>query len=199
LGNESSALMARVKAGDRTAFDALVERVRGRGYRVALALVGSREDALELCQEALMKVYQARATYREEEPFLPWFQRILRNACYSFLRRARVRARGEAHDEDEGSLPLEPPSPAPGPEHAVLLDERAELFWEAFRELAARDREILALRHFEERSYKEIAAELEIPEGTVMSRLFHARRRLRERLAGALDEEALPSGGGGAR
>jgi RNA polymerase sigma-70 factor (ECF subfamily) len=63
------------------------------------------------------------------------------------------------------------------------------MFWQAFRALSARDREILALRHFKELAYQDIADTLAIPIGTVMSRLFHARRRLREGIAPLLDEE----------
>ena len=74
------------------------------------------------------------------------------------------------------------------PVDAVESGERSEIFWKAFRTLSAKDREILSLRHFDELAYKEIAEALSIPEGTVMSRLFHARRRLREEL------EKIPGG-----
>ena len=67
-------------------------------------------------------------------------------------------------------------------------DERAQAFWRGFQRLSARDREILGLRHFQELSYAQIARRLAIPEGTVMSRLFHARARLRTALSGSFDE-----------
>jgi len=196
---EITALMGRVKGGDDGAFDELVRRLRDRAYHVARSLVGSREDAMELTQEAFLKVYKARETYRDGEPFLPWFQRILRNTCYSFLRRAgrlkkRSLSQGIGTDEDESDWELA--DDAPGPDAGLEADERAQAFWRAFKQLSGRDREILGLRHFDELAYKEIAAALDIPEGTVMSRLFHARRRLREHLAGMLDEDG--QGGGGA-
>ena len=72
--------------------------------------------------------------------------------------------------------------------HDVDADERAQAFWVGFNKLSDKDREILALRHFKELAYKEIAVTLGIPEGTVMSRLFHARRRLREALGPLLGE-----------
>jgi RNA polymerase sigma-70 factor (ECF subfamily) len=183
--------MLEVKQGDARAFDELVDRLRGRAFHVARSLVGSRDDAMDLAQEAFLKVYRARDTFRDGEPFLPWFHRILRNTCFSFLRdRRRIRERSiSAHaagaDEDEADYDIL--DEEPGPIAHLESDERARGFWVAFKALSARDREILALRHFKELSYRDIAAALDVPEGTVMSRLFHARRRLRE----GLKEELL--------
>jgi RNA polymerase sigma-70 factor (ECF subfamily) len=202
---EATRLMLAAKYGDAGAFDTLVESLRGRAFHVARALVGSHDDAMELSQEAFLKVYRARETFRDGEPFLPWFHRILRNTCFSFLReRRRIHSISDHRpgaDEDEGDYQIA--DVAPGPSAVVEGGERAQLFWSAFRTLGARDREILALRHFKELSYKEIAGALAIPEGTVMSRLFHARRRLRENLdrnvfppeETGVDEELGPRGG----
>ncbi len=187
-------LMLQVKAGDHAAFDQLVEQLRAQAFQVAHGLVGSREDALELAQEAFLKTYRARADFRPSDAFLPWFHSILRNTCYSFLRkRGRIaqhslsepRAGGD-HDDDE-AWPLEDDGPAPG--QALESDERARAFWRAFRRLGGSDREILALRHFKELSYQDIADSLGIPIGTVMSRLFHARRKLREALGDTFEED----------
>jgi RNA polymerase sigma-70 factor (ECF subfamily) len=191
---ESTRLMLAVKRGDAQAFDDLVERLGARAFHVARSLVGSRDDALDLSQEAFLKVYRARETYREGEPFLPWFHRILRNTCFSFLRdtkrgRARsVSAHAPGVDDDVSDWELEEED-EPGPVAVAEADERAQAFWQAFATLSPRDREILGLRHFEELSYREIATALSIPEGTVMSRLFHARRRLRDHLRGDLLSE----------
>jgi RNA polymerase sigma-70 factor (ECF subfamily) len=187
----ASAWMTRAKRGDPAAFDELTQALRTRAFQVARAWVGSREDALELSQEAFLKTYRARDTYREGEPFLPWFHRILRNTCFSFLRqskRLRERSLSGRREEDEPDWEIvdaEGPAPADGPGD----EERRTLFWKGFRRLSARDREILALRHFQELSYSEIARRLAIPDGTVMSRLFHARRRLREALGEYFEEE----------
>jgi RNA polymerase sigma-70 factor (ECF subfamily) len=205
---DATRLMTQAQAGDAAAFEELFKALRGRTFQVARSLVGSREDALDLTQEAFTKLYTARASYDPAQPFLPWFHRILRNACFSFLRKhGRLRARSlQALDEDgdEHVMQLEDPAPPVG-NQLEAADER-QLFQRALARLAPRDREILALRHYEDLSYKEIATALEIPEGTVMSRLFHARRRLRELLEPVLGPdspaEASPSvavGRGGAR
>ncbi|MAF66100.1 MAG: hypothetical protein CMJ84_10655 [Planctomycetes bacterium] len=189
---EVTRLMLAARDGDHRAFDDLVGRLRGRAFSIAHSLVGSREDAHDMTQETFMKVFRARETFREGEAFLPWFHRILRNTCYSFLRkRGRLRKvslssrwRGA---EDEGDYDLADPD-APAPSARAEAGERTAAFREAFGTLSARDREIITLRHFEELSYRAIAESLDIPQGTVMSRLFHARRRLRERLGDAVAE-----------
>ena len=192
---DASRLMSAAKRGDRAAFDELVLTLRGRAYTVAQSLVGSREDALELSQEAFLKTYRARDSFREGEPFLPWFHRILRNTCFSHLRKQkRLRQRSlsaGSSDDDAGEWEIADES-AP-PSEPLERAERAEAFWIAFKVLAARDREILSLRHFEELSYQDIADALGVPIGTVMSRLFHARRRLRDLLQGVLDEGPSPA------
>jgi RNA polymerase sigma-70 factor (ECF subfamily) len=194
MGTESTRLMMATKAGDSAAFDSLVASLRGRAFHVAQSLVGSREDAFDLAQEAFMKVFRARATFRDGEPFLPWFHRILRNTCFSFLRtRGRLRqvsiSSRRPGAEEEGDWELVDPKAA-GPADRLVAQESGLAFRAALEELSARDREILVLRHQRELSYREIAESLGIPQGTVMSRLFHARRRLRERLGATL--EGLP-------
>lgn len=187
---EATRLMLAVKRGDDGAFDELVGRLRGRAFSVARSMVGSRDDALELSQETFLKIYRSKETFRDGEPFLPWFHRILRNTCFSFLRQKRHVRSASAHGASgEGDEPdLEFVDDGPSPTEAALQNERARAFWLAFEKLSARDREILALRHFQELAYKEIAEALSIPEGTVMSRLFHARRRL----CGVLDRGVFP-------
>jgi len=195
---EATELMMATKAGDEEAFDHLVRRLRNRAFYIAHSLVGSREDALDLSQEAFMKVFRARETFRDGEAFLPWFHRILRNTCFSFLRkRGRLRkvslSARRAGQEEEGDWELVDEK-APSPSAMIETQESAEAFRAALAQLSARDREILTLRHHRELSYREIADSLGIPQGTVMSRLFHARRRLRERLGS--DPAGPPSASG---
>jgi RNA polymerase sigma-70 factor (ECF subfamily) len=201
---EATRLMLATKRGEREAYDQLVKQLRSKAYALAHSLVGSRDDAMELCQETFLKIYRARESFRDEDPFLPWFHRILRNTCYSFLReRGRASERSVSAlpagaDSDEGDWQIHD-SEAPVPSQELEQDERAALFQKALRRLSAHDREILVLRHYQELSYKDIARTLSIPEGTVMSRLFHARRRLREILPSSLLAELAPGSGEVAR
>jgi RNA polymerase sigma-70 factor (ECF subfamily) len=181
---EATRLMCATKRGDPAAFDLLVELLRPRAARVAMGFVGSREDALDLSQDTFLKVFRSRASFRESEPFLPWFHRILRNTCFSHLRKqGRLKpSQSPGADGDEPDFEIQDHE-AEVPLECAAGSELARDFWVAFRGLSARDREILTLRHFHDASYGEIALSIGIPEGTVMSRLFHARRRLRDRLA----------------
>ncbi len=194
MQSESTKLMTEVKGGNEAAFDTLVSMMRNQAFHVARSLVGSREDALDLAQETFLKIFRARETYRDGEPFLPWFHRILRNTCFSFLRRERrvsktsLSAKAEENDGDWEIVDERVPSPSDRLERS----EQSDVFRAAFERLGARDREIIALRHFEELSYREIAETLDIPQGTVMSRLFHARRKLRDIIGDQL--EADPGG-----
>lgn len=177
-------LLLRAKNGDRDAFGALVERHMRRAYFAALGLVGSHEEALDLSQEAFVRAYRARAGLDPERPFYPWLYRTLRRLCFNFLRdregrREKLeREAGWLVDEVRGSAG-EPPDRA-----AERSELRARLE-AAIAELPPKERETLVLREFDGRTYREVAELLEVPIGTVMSRLYRARRRLAQRLGGA--------------
>jgi RNA polymerase sigma-70 factor (ECF subfamily) len=126
----ASAWMTRAKGGDPAAFDELTLALRNRAFRLARAWVGSREDALELSQEAFLKTYRARDTYREGEPFLPWFHRILRNTCFSFLRqtkRLQKRSLSAGREEDEPDWDITD-ADQPAPEDGIGDEERRSVF-----------------------------------------------------------------------
>lgn len=167
--------------GSREAFGIVVSTYMRRAYRAAIGLVGNREDAMDLSQEAFVKAFRAIRRFDPDRPFYPWFLRILRNCCYDWLRKKRARPASDYLDALPGG--------AAGPEVLAHRDEKKVAVWNAIRRLGDRDREIIVLRHFQHLSYKEIAETLGIPEGTVMSRLFTARSRLREELKDLVDAE----------
>jgi len=193
LNCEHTRLMLATKRDEEGAFDALVRSVRNRAFHVAFGLVGSRDDAMDMAQEALMKTYRARATFREGEPFLPWFHRILRNTCFSFLRKSRRLKKVSLSASEDDESDWEIADDGPGPETAIESNDTKQLFWSALQTLSARDREILVLRHYQDLPYKTIADVMACPVGTVMSRLFHARRRLRDKLSPHLETAGSPS------
>ena len=176
-------LVRRSQAGDAEAFGFLVQRHMRRAYFAALSLVGSREDALDLSQEAFARAFRSRAAIDPERPFYAWLYQILRNLCFNFLRDRRTRT---ARLEEAGSWLADDAASrsAPGPEEAFERAEARRRVAAAIEELPAREREVLALKEFEGLAYKEIAALVGIPIGTVMSRLYSARQRL----AAALEE-----------
>jgi RNA polymerase sigma-70 factor (ECF subfamily) len=180
---EEIRLIAGAKHGDQGSFEALVHRFMGKAMAVAMTYVGNREDALDLAQEAFYRVYKSLGRFVEGEPFAPWFFRILRNACLNFLeRRRRGRAFSiHAKDQEEDDYPLVDDD-AQAPLDSVEASEEQRQLIKALHELPLKHREIIWLRHFEELDYASIAKVLDIPIGTVMSRLFHARQRLKAAL-----------------
>ncbi|MCX5643434.1 MAG: RNA polymerase sigma factor [Phycisphaerae bacterium] len=166
----------------------------------ALGLVGNREDALELSQEAFFRAYQHYDQFNAKGKFFPWFYQILRNLCFSHLRKRRVRRAHESRMDDcawmTGDPDGNPQSPIPNPQSGEggdrfdpeMIAERNESkdrIWRAIGQLDEKHREVIVLRHFRNLSYDEMAKLLFCNRGTVTSRLFYARQRLKEILEGS--------------
>jgi RNA polymerase sigma-70 factor (ECF subfamily) len=181
-------LSAKARRGDVQAFGELVERYKERAYMIALGFLGSPEDAMDLSQDAFVKAFRAIRTFKEGREFYPWFYAILRNSCFNYLRRAKVRKESSLDAAREYGFDAVDRSDDP-----AAYTEREEMKEIIRRELAELDpvhREILILRHFEYLTYKEMAEVLLCPIGTVMSRLYAARKALRGRLVPYLGESS---------
>ena len=168
-------LVLRAAAGDRSAFGVLVERYAGVARRVARAVLGNPEDADDAAQDAMLSALVKLDQYDPRRPFGPWLLRIVANAATDRRRRRTVR-RVE---------PLDVGLTAGGPRPDTTAERRAlgERLRQALAELPERRRVAVVLFDVEGYSHAEIAAVLGIPEGTVRSEVFHARRRLRALLA----------------
>ncbi len=169
-------LVMEIKAGDKKALQQLVERHKKTAYRIALGLVGNRDDAYDISQEAFLRVYKSAHTYDNSQPFLPWFYQIIANLCRTWLGR-RSRRDNRMVDIDDASYLLVSDD---NPEQALIQKETVARLRRALTQLSFKDREIITLQHFRGMSYDEIAELLRIPRGTVMSRLYYARKRLSE-------------------
>jgi RNA polymerase sigma-70 factor (ECF subfamily) len=175
---EEIRLIAGAKHGDHANFETLVDLYMGRAIGVAMGYVGNRHDAVDLAQDAFYRVYKHLDRFREGERFAPWFFRILRNCCLTFLQKRRRARQVSIHprDDDGPGIPL--PSDSPGPTAHTDERELSQEIWKAMEQLSLQHREIVLLRHFQDLDYASIATVLDIPIGTVMSRLFHARKKL---------------------
>lgn len=167
-------LVGGIAAGDKKALGKLVERHKKLAYRLALGLVGNKDDAFDISQEAFLRVYRSAATFDHAQPFLPWFYTIISNLCKTWLRK-RKRYEYRAVDLDDVSFLLVDPNT---PDRALENKEIIDRLRQALMELPFKDREIITLQHFRGLSYDEIADLLKIPRGTVMSRLYYARKKL---------------------
>jgi len=179
----------------REAFEAIVKRHMKDAYFIALGLVGNREDALELSQEAFYRAYKHFDQLNSKGKFFPWFYQILRNLCFSHLRKRRVRkdyqVRIEGGGVPGGDCESNPQSATCDPQSDDIADsfdpetiaernESNDRVWRAIGQLDEKHREVIVLRHFQNMSYDEMAKVLFCNRGTVTSRLFYARQQLKE-------------------
>ena len=181
------------KNGNKRAFETLVRHYMTDAFLTAVGFVRNPDDARDLSQEAFIKAYQARERFDAERPFYPWFYRILKNHCLNFIKRGR-RQTVPLHFEDNPErerFAAQQPSPL----ESLERQERHELLHAAVDMLSDDHREIVVLKSFKGCSYKEIAETLDIPIGTVMSRLYYARKTLKEVLE-RLEREGLPDAAG---
>lgn len=183
-------IVLEAQRGDRAAFGTLTKLYQKRAYAIAYGFVGNREDALELAQEAFVRAYRAMARFDTKMPFYPWLYRIVKNTCLNHLKKRR--RRGETSLDGLMASGFDAVSPRPGPDRNAALGDLRAAIARALEKINVDHREIITLRHVHELSYREIAECLNIPQGTVMSRLHAARRSLRKALeaSGTLDREA---------
>jgi len=173
MGNsaDDKDLVAQALAGDRDAFGVLVGRYAAQARRVARAVLGDPDDADDAAQDGFLSALVKLAQYDARRPFGPWLMRIVANAATDRRRRRNVR-RAE---------PLDPSlvGGGPRPDAVAIRNELGERLRTALGELPERRRTAVVLFDVEGYSHAEIAGILGIPEGTVRSEVFHARRRLR--------------------
>jgi len=171
-------LILRAQAGERAAFGELVGRYMRRAYFGALGLVGSPEDAMDLSQEAFARAYKARGRIDPDQVFYTWLYQILRRLCFNFNRDRKLRRekleQASSWMADEADWRAQ----RTDPQRVAEREEAQRRVRAAIEALPDHEREVLVLREFEGLRYREIAELMNIPIGTVMSRLYSARRRL---------------------
>jgi RNA polymerase sigma-70 factor, ECF subfamily len=203
VATDDLTLVKRVRGGDQRAFKLLVERYQRKVYAVALGMLKNREDAMDVSQEAFVKVYKYLDHFKGDSSFYTWLYRITVNVCIDVLRK-RAGSGGEAVEYDE-SVPMDLSEANIGalgtrlgtnPQKSALRRELAEKIQEALAQVPEKHRAILLLREVEGMSYEDLSRTLEIPKGTVMSRLFHARAKVQKILSEYLELDEAKSGVG---
>ncbi|MFH1371199.1 MAG: RNA polymerase sigma factor [Planctomycetota bacterium] len=165
--------------GTTESFEAFVKRYMKDAYFIALGLVGNQHDALDLSQEAFLQAYCHRKRLKEKSKLFPWFYRILRNLCFMHLRKKRVRQTTPL-DDTAGLTPESHPGFTFDPEALAQRNEDNDNLWRAISQLEEKHREVIILRHFRNLSYEQMADILFCNKGTVMSRLYYARKKLKD-------------------
>jgi RNA polymerase sigma-70 factor (ECF subfamily) len=178
-GSDESDLVRAAQQGDEAAFTEIVRRYQRAVYRVAYGLTRRAEDADDLAQEAFVRAYRALDTFRVGEPLFPWLSRITVNLAYSLFRHRKRRPEAELEPLLEAGQQW---ASSDDPVEDVAGREQQALLRACFAELKPEHQAILILRLVQNMSYDEIARTLNVPQGTVMSRLSRARAELKSRL-----------------
>lgn len=195
--DDEANLIKRIRNGDGAAFRVLYDRYHRRAYYAALGVVKNPEDAQDVVQEAFIRAHRGLATFQGSSSFYTWLYRIVRNLAIDTLRRRKHVA------EFDDKLKAEDTDGPPGlvsqsiDVHPGAVADRRELsaqIQQALHGLPEHHREVLILRESDGLSYEEIAELVQIPKGTVMSRLFHARKKMQAALAVYLDDSSKVEG-----
>lgn len=188
-------LVRRAQEGDRDAFRVLFERHHRRAYAVAYGVVKNEQDALDVVQDGFVKVHRHIDSFQGSSSFYTWLYRIIMNLSIDHVRRRR-NAKGLEYDdalarsEDQaGDGALLPRILDGNPGKTVIRRELMGRIQKALEELPEYHRAVILLREVEGLSYEEMAEVLEVPKGTIMSRLFHARKKMQAELSDYMDGE----------
>ncbi len=176
------ALVQRAREGDRDAFRELVERYQGKVAALALGMLRSREDALDVVQETFAKAYQSLDRFKGDASFYTWVYRIAVNLCIDHRRRETKLPHVALEPGDALGGALGGDAHGDEPFEQARAGEIRRRLRRAIAELTPEHRAVILLREVEGLSYEEISRVLDCPKGTVMSRLHYARRQLQSRL-----------------
>jgi RNA polymerase sigma-70 factor (ECF subfamily) len=182
---EDDDLVERARTGDRAAFQQLFQKYHRRAYAVALGVLKRPDDAMDVVQDAFIKVHKNIGSFQGASSFYTWLYRIVMNLAIDHIRRTRkVVEWGDdvsVHDA-AGDGALVPKLEDAHPGRTVERRELSEKIRQALDALPEYHRAVILLREVEGMSYEEMAEVLHVPKGTIMSRLFHARRKMQELL-----------------
>jgi RNA polymerase sigma-70 factor (ECF subfamily) len=182
--DEDISLVARFKKGEERAFDELVNKHKKRIYYLAYSLTSSHADALDLSQEAFIKVYQSIHKFKGRSSFYTWLYRITVNICLNHLKK-KSRKKEISFDERIAVAQMDWWS---NPRKALENKELQGDLTRAIDSLPPRQKAVFTLRHLEGLSHKEIASILECSIGNIKANLFQALQKLRQRLKGYVED-----------
>jgi RNA polymerase sigma-70 factor, ECF subfamily len=182
-------ILKRARGGDQAAFGKLVDRYYEMVYAVAFGVLRNRESARDVAQEAFIKAHRELPRFEGKSKFKTWVYRITVNAAIDEQRKRKrpVESLDATDASDDDSAPVIITDPSPDPSERAEQSELRTLIFKALDHLSPDHRAVLVLREYQGLSYEEIAETLGIEMGTVMSRLFYARKKMAEVLAPKLE------------
>jgi RNA polymerase sigma-70 factor (ECF subfamily) len=186
MGQNEQELLKRAKAGDVAAFEELVEGYQKKLFSLAYRIVGNPEDAADMVQEALIRIFRSIAKFKEQSSFSTWIYRITTNVCLDELRKRKNKKEfsldQEIHGED-GDMKRQIRSDEMLPDDLAEQEELRDIVNNAINSLPEDQRIVISLRDIQGLTYSEISQVLNCPEGTVKSRINRARNALKNVLS----------------
>ena len=188
-------LVAAAQGGDRRAFQTLYQRYERKVYAVAYGFLRNQEDALDVVQEAFIKVHRYLPNFEGQSSFYTWLYRIVANLCIDHIRRSGRKRDVEFDDKirhdgaGESSAKLIQIAALGNPAEAVRNKEILKAVRESLSQLSDKHRSVIVMRELQGLSYADMAKSMECSKGTIMSRLFHARRNMQKLLKERLEYE----------
>ncbi len=182
LSSQEASLIKQSKAGDIESFERLIAEHQKKVFNIAYRMLGNLEDANDVAQEALVKVYRGIENFKGKSSFSTWLYAIVNNACIDFIRKNRkvnMIYLDREYETEEGTYKIQLNNNEDTPEQLFEKKEAQKLVHESINELGYNHRKVIILRDIEYFSYKEIAQILSCPEGTVKSRISRARNNLK--------------------
>jgi RNA polymerase sigma-70 factor (ECF subfamily) len=173
---ESYAIKCCLKYHDSRGFEFLVQKYRKEAFYHAMIFLGNREDAVDACQESFTRAFIGITRLSHLDHFYPWFYRILKNCCLNMIRKEKTFNRYKNRIKTD----TEENSDTSNPSAFIDKKEDQERIWGVLNELSPEFREILVMKYIQDKHYDEISTLLSIPRGTVMSRLYYARKAFRD-------------------
>ncbi|HEY0477691.1 MAG TPA: sigma-70 family RNA polymerase sigma factor [Kofleriaceae bacterium] len=183
-------LVTAAQRGDRDAFKTLFERYHRRAYALALGVVRHPDDAMDVVQEAFIKAHKYLDKFEGNASFYTWLYRIVMNLAIDHLRKNRKVKPVELDEnriEPDGDEPLLPRILGGNPGQALMDKQIRVRIDQALEQLSENHRSVLVMRELEGLSYEDMAQAMSCSKGTIMSRLFHARRNMQKQLLDLLD------------
>jgi RNA polymerase sigma-70 factor, ECF subfamily len=182
---DDAELVRRARSGDDRSLESLVERHYPHVFNLAYRLASNYDDANDIVQEAFIRVHNALPNFRGDAHFTTWLYRIVKNVFLDERKKQRIRTHSSLEDVvelEDNSVARQVEDPRPGPEWLLERQERSQLVQQAVMGLPRNQRLMIGLYHFQHRSYDEIAEIMDLPIGTVKSRLNRARLALKNKL-----------------
>ncbi len=183
---EDKQLIANAIAGNQEAFKRLMKKYHNAIAHLIMRMVGSQGDVEDLTQEAFIKAFNSLQSFNDEFAFSTWLYKIATNNCIDYLRKRKLKTFSidRPISRDDSQQQYEIPDDTHVPDNDILRDQQTTAIQRAIDSLPEKYRLVIVMRHQEERSYEEIAQELDLPLGTVKAHIFRAREMLYKQLRG---------------